>query len=84
MKTVLVTVEKTEKNYSAYTESLPGCVTTGRNMNELKNNMKEAIEGHIEVSREFGDNIPEIFEGKYSLEFILKSILTEERNFVYA
>ena len=61
MKDVIVTVEMTGNNYSAYIASLPGCVTTGKSMDELKTNIKDAIEGHIEVSREFGDTIPEEF-----------------------
>ncbi|MDR2913492.1 MAG: type II toxin-antitoxin system HicB family antitoxin [Tannerella sp.] len=78
MKTVVVTVEMTDHNYSAYAESLPGCVTTGKSMAEIKTGMKEAIEGHLEVSREFGDKIPEEFEGKYRLvfRFDAESLLT--------
>ena len=38
-------------------------------MDEIKANMQEAIEGHIEISREFGDVIPAEFEGKYRLTF---------------
>ncbi len=66
---IVVTVEMADHNYSAYVESLPGCVTTGKSMVELKANMREAIEGHLEVSREFGDKIPEEFENEYRLEF---------------
>ena len=69
MTNIIVTVEMTENNYSAYIETLPGCVTTGKTMNEIKANMQEAIEGHIEVSREFGDDIPAEFEGEYRLVF---------------
>jgi len=78
MKSVIVTVEKSENNYSAYIECLPGCVTTGKSMDELKANMKEAIDGHIEVSREFGDFIPEVFDSEYYLvfRFDTESLLT--------
>ena len=78
MKNVTVTVEMTDNNYSAYIEALPGCVTTGKTMDELKTNMQEAIEGHIEVSREFGDKIPEVFDGEYCLDFSFdtESLLT--------
>ena len=69
MKNVIVTVELTDNNYSAYIESLPGCVTTGKNINELKANMQEAIDGHLEVSREFGDSIADEFTGEYRLIF---------------
>ena len=69
MKNVIVTVEMTENNYSAYIEALPGCVTTGKSMDEIKSNMQEAIEGHIKVSLDFGDKIPPEFEGEYRLSF---------------
>ena len=69
MENIVVTVEMGENNYSAYIETLPGCVTTGKSMDELKANMYEAIEGHIEVSREHGDFIPEVFDGEYRLTF---------------
>jgi predicted RNase H-like HicB family nuclease len=69
MKSVIVTVEMTENNYSAYMEVLPGCVTTGKSMDELKANMQEAIEAHVELSHEHGDFIPEVFDGEYRLVF---------------
>jgi len=69
MENIIVTVEMTENNYSAYIELLPGCVTTGKSMDELKANMQEAIEAHIELSREHGDRIPAEFEGEYRLTF---------------
>jgi len=81
MKIVIVTVEMTDNNYSAHIESLPGCVTTGKSMDEIKANMQEAIEGHIEVSHEFGDKIPAEFEGEYRLSFRFdaESLLTHYR-----
>jgi len=38
-------------------------------MTEIKANIQEAIDGHIEVSREFGDDIPAEFESEYRLVF---------------
>jgi len=58
MKTVLVTVELTNNNYSAYLEQLPGCVSTGKTFEELQKNMAEAVEFHLEGMREDGDTIP--------------------------
>ena len=37
---------------------LPGCMTTGRTPDETKENIREAIEGHRETLREFGDPVP--------------------------
>jgi predicted RNase H-like HicB family nuclease len=69
MEKVVVTVEVTDNNYAAFIEILPGCVSTGKSLNELKANMNEAIAGHLEVSREFGDEIPEPFLTEYELIF---------------
>lgn len=46
-------------NYSAYVPDLPGCVTTGKTIDEVKRLMQEAIEFHIEGLREDGLPIPE-------------------------
>lgn len=52
-------IEKGNHNYSAYLPDLPGCVTTGETVEELKHNMQEAIELHLEGLREDGLPIPE-------------------------
>ena len=53
-----IVVEKTENNYSAYVPDLPGCVATGRTVEETENEIREAIEFHIEGLREDGLTIP--------------------------
>jgi len=47
-----------EGGYTAYVPSLPGCISEGDTYREVQKNIKEAIEGWIEVSRKFGDEIP--------------------------
>jgi len=42
-------------NYSAYVPDLPGCVATGDSLEEVQDNMKEAIAFHIRGMREDGD-----------------------------
>jgi len=81
MEKIVVTVELTDNNYAAFIESLPGCVSTGKTLNELKSNMREAVAGHLEVSREFGDEIPEQFTGEYELSyrFDMQSLLQHYR-----
>ena len=69
MKKVTVTVELSENNYSSYLDALPGCVSTGKTFEELKNNMQEAIEFHLETSREYGDNISPVFNDEYELVY---------------
>ena len=55
----LVIYERAEGNWSAYVPDLPGCTTVGDTLEETKLNVREAIEGHLETMREFGDPIPE-------------------------
>ncbi|HCC51096.1 MAG TPA: HicB family protein [Porphyromonadaceae bacterium] len=69
MEKVVVTVELSENNYSAFLESLPGCASTGKSFDELKKNIKEAVEFHLEGMREDGDDIPKQFTGEYELSF---------------
>jgi predicted RNase H-like HicB family nuclease len=53
-----VVIEKAKNNYSAYVPDLPGCVTTGKTIEEIERNIKEAIEFHIEGLKEDGLPIP--------------------------
>src|SRR5512136_704509 len=55
----LVVIEKANKNYSAYSPDLPGCVATGATREEAEKNMHEAIVMHIKGLREDGVPIPE-------------------------
>jgi predicted RNase H-like HicB family nuclease len=52
-------IEKGEKNYSAYLPDLPGCVTTGKTLEEVKERMRRAVELHLRGMREDGLPIPE-------------------------
>ena len=54
-----VIFEKARGNWAAYVPDLPGCMTTGRTLDETKKNIREAIQGHLETLREFGDPIPQ-------------------------
>lgn len=54
----LILIEEAEGNYSAYSPDLPGCVATGDDIDEVKQNMKEAIELHLEGLREEEMAIP--------------------------
>ncbi|MCX9088015.1 MAG: type II toxin-antitoxin system HicB family antitoxin [Candidatus Methanoperedens sp.] len=55
----LVVIEKANKNYSAYSPDLPGCVATGATREEAENNMYGAIEMHIQGLLEDKFPIPE-------------------------
>jgi len=54
-----IVVEKAENNYSAYVPDLPGCVATGQTVKEVEDEIREAIEFHIEGLREDGLAIPQ-------------------------
>ena len=55
----LIVIEKAKRNYSAYVPDLPGCIATGRTLVEIRKQMREAIEFHIEGMREDGLPVPE-------------------------
>ena len=59
MKRYAVVFEKAENNWAAYVPDLPGCITTGKTLEETKRNIREAIELHLEAMREVGEAIPE-------------------------
>jgi predicted RNase H-like HicB family nuclease len=54
-----VVIEKGERNYSAYVPDLPGCVSVGDTLDEVKAEIREAIEFHLEGMREDGLTIPQ-------------------------
>ena len=53
-----VVIEKGERNYSAYVPDLPGCVSVGDTLEEVKSEIREAIEFHLQGMREDGTPIP--------------------------
>ncbi len=54
----LVVIEKAEGNFSAYAPDLPGCVATGKTLEETERNMHEAIKLHLQGMQEDGLPIP--------------------------
>jgi predicted RNase H-like HicB family nuclease len=53
-----IVIEQGE-NLSAYVPDLPGCISTGRTIEEIERNIREAIELHLEGLREDGEPIPD-------------------------
>lgn len=47
-----------EGGYTASVPAMPGCVTYGRNLEEAKALIKDAINGYIESLRKHGEPIP--------------------------
>lgn len=54
-----VVIEKAPSNYAAYVPDLPGCVTTGKTLEETERLIGEAIALYLEVSQERGEPVPE-------------------------
>ena len=46
-----VVIEEAEGNYSAYVPDLPGCVSTGRSLDEVERSIREAVEFHLQGLR---------------------------------
>jgi predicted RNase H-like HicB family nuclease len=53
-----IVIEEGDNNYSAYVPDLPGCVSTGDTLEEVKAEIAEAIALHLEGLRKDGLPIP--------------------------
>ena len=55
-----VVIEKADDgSYSAYVPDLPGCASCGDTPGETLDSIREAVQGHIQTMREFGEAVPE-------------------------
>ena len=59
MKQYTVIYERGPRNWSAYVPDLPGCIATAKTRANLEQQIREAIEFHIEGLRQHGDVVPE-------------------------
>ncbi len=73
MGKVIVDIYYTGNNYCAHAPILLGCVATGGNLEEMKRNIRDAIEFHVESSLIDNDPIPSVFKSEYELEFKLST-----------
>ncbi len=64
-----VVLEKTESGYSAYLPDLPGCISTGESITDIKYSIREAVEFHIDGMRIEKLPIPEAFARDFGLTF---------------
>ena len=53
-----IVIEQAANNYSAYVPDLPGCVATGGTIQEVEEQIREAIAFHLEGLREDGTPVP--------------------------
>ena len=54
----LIIIEKTNHNYSAYLPDIPGCIATGKTIEEAKKNIAEALAMHLQGLGEDGLSSP--------------------------
>lgn len=53
-----IVIEQAAANFSAYVPDLPGCVATGKTLEEAEANLRAAIAFHLEGLREDGLPVP--------------------------
>ena len=53
-----VIFERAENNWAAYVPDLPGCISTGKTLEDTERNIREAIQGHLKTLRDFGQPVP--------------------------
>ena len=53
-----IIIEGEGDSFSAYAPELPGCIATGKSIEEVEELMREAIGFHLEVMKEHGEEIP--------------------------
>jgi predicted RNase H-like HicB family nuclease len=84
MKKNIVEIYFAGKNFSAHVPQLPGCITTGKTPDEIKTNIIEAIEFHLEGIKDDGDKPPVSFRGKYEIvyKFDAQSLLKYYKNVI--
>ncbi|MGA7305893.1 MAG: type II toxin-antitoxin system HicB family antitoxin [Rhodothermales bacterium] len=68
MTQVPVVLEHARRNWSAFVPDLPGCVATGRSLEAVLANIKEAIQFHLDGMAEDGAAIPEAFAAPFRLD----------------
>ncbi len=52
-----IIIERSKRNYSAFSPDLPGCVATGATIKETLSNMRSAIKFHVEGLKKEGAEI---------------------------
>jgi predicted RNase H-like HicB family nuclease len=58
MTYVYVIEKANDGSYSAYVPDLPGCTTSGETVDEVKRNIKDAVDLYIDSLREHNEPVP--------------------------
>jgi predicted RNase H-like HicB family nuclease len=59
MRYVYVIEQGDDGSYSAFVPDLPGCTTSGDTADEVRQNIKDAVDSYIDSLREHNEPIPE-------------------------
>ncbi|OHX37210.1 type II toxin-antitoxin system HicB family antitoxin [Methylomonas sp. LWB] len=54
----LIIIEPTDTGFSAYSPDIAGCIATGETQDEVRSNLIDAIEFHLEGMAAQGETIP--------------------------
>lgn len=65
----IIIVEKSQDGFTAYTNELPGMISFGETLFELKENFKQGLSEHLEIMKEDEEEIPVEFQNEYELYF---------------
>lgn len=63
MKRYLIILEPTATGFSAYVPDVPGCISTGSTRDEVRANMREALQLHIDGLKMEGLPVPKANAG---------------------
>lgn len=58
MNKYVILIEKTDSGYSAHSPDVAGCIATGDTLDEVRAQIKEALEFHIEGLKQEGLPVP--------------------------
>lgn len=74
MGKVIINIDWIEKNFAAAPECEDiACAATGKTLDEVKKNIVEALQFHLEGMREANEEIPADFNGEIIPEFCLST-----------
>jgi predicted RNase H-like HicB family nuclease len=59
MRYVYVIEQANDGSYSAFVPDLPGCTTSGETADEVRLNIKDAVDSYIDSLREHNEPVPE-------------------------
>jgi predicted RNase H-like HicB family nuclease len=66
-----VIIERLDKNYSAYSPDLPGCIATGSTIKETISRMRSAAQFHLNGLEKEGLEIPQLLSKIKHIEISL-------------